>query len=286
KATTTPTLPENFHIAHLLKTDMQLETEIKPSIAVNTFAVMGVNTAILQAALLSRAKLNSILPAKIAARLDINEGYFKIEALPVSVPEHIAAVHVETFAVARNIEDLAAEKITPLIPAKVLQSISREILSSKITSSASASWSRSSEIISKDMAATKPTIKFRAAQFEKKYCVKTVAIGMKGCIKVATENAAFLKDIALYKLAGKHSIALSFKPIEGEAIERLEMEIQVGPKAAEKLIKHINLSEEEIVEGRPVLMKLKRILAPGLKNGTLSSSSSSSSSRSSLRSKS
>ncbi|XP_022593896.1 vitellogenin-like [Seriola dumerili] len=284
KATTTPTLPENFHIAHLLKTDMQLETEIRPSIAVNTFAVMGVNTAILQAALLSRAKLNSILPAKIAARLDINEGYFKIEALPVSVPEHIAAVHVETFAVARNIEDLAAEKITPLIPAKVLQSISREILTSKITSSASASLSRSSEIISKDMAATKPTIKFRAAQFEKKYCAKTVAIGMKGCIKVATENAAFLKDIALYKLAGKHSIALSFKPIEGEAIERLEMEIQVGPKAAEKLIKHINLSEEEIVEGRPVLMKLKRILAPGLKNGTLSSSSSSSSSRSSLRS--
>ncbi len=53
---------------------------------------MGVNTAILQAALLSRAKLNSIVPAKIAARLDINEGYFKIEALPVSVPEHIAAV--------------------------------------------------------------------------------------------------------------------------------------------------------------------------------------------------
>lgn len=30
KATTTPPLPENFHFAHLLKTDMQLETEIKP----------------------------------------------------------------------------------------------------------------------------------------------------------------------------------------------------------------------------------------------------------------
>lgn len=62
------------------------------SVAVNTFAVMGVNTAIFQAAVLSRAKLNSIMPAKIAARLDINEGHFKIEALPVSVPENIAAV--------------------------------------------------------------------------------------------------------------------------------------------------------------------------------------------------
>lgn len=62
------------------------------SIAVNTYAVMGVNTALLQAALLSKAKLNSILPAKISARLDINEGNFKIEAFPVSMPEEIVAV--------------------------------------------------------------------------------------------------------------------------------------------------------------------------------------------------
>ncbi|XP_040895473.1 vitellogenin-like [Toxotes jaculatrix] len=286
KATTTPALPENFHLAHLLKTDIQLETEIRPSIAVNTFAVMGVNTAVLQGALLSTAKLNSILPAKISARLDIHEGNFKIEALPVPVPEHIAAVHVETLAVARNIEDLAAAKITPIIPAKVLQPISREILTSKITSSVAASLSRSSETIVQDVAAAKPAIRIKAAHFEKKYCAKTVDIGLKGCLKIATENAAFLRDIALYKLAGRHSVALSLKPIEGEAIERLELEIQVGPKAAEKLIKQINLSEEEFVEGRPVLMNLKRILAASLKNGTLSSSYSSSRSRSSLHSRS
>lgn len=61
----------------------------------NTFAVMGVNTAVLQTAMLSKAKFNSIAPAKIAARLNINEGHFKIEALPVSVPEPIAAVQYE-----------------------------------------------------------------------------------------------------------------------------------------------------------------------------------------------
>nr|AWI62945.1 VtgAa [Scophthalmus maximus] len=285
KVTTTPSLAENFHLAHLLKTDIKLETEIRPSIAVNTFAVMGINTAVVQAALLSRAKLNSILPAKIAARFDMNEGHFKIEALPVSVPENIAAVHVETFAVARNIEDLAAARFTPIIPAMVMQPISREILRSKISSSAAASLSRSSEIISEDVAAANPSKKTKAAQYQKKYCSKTVAIGLKGCLRVATDNAAFIRDVALYKLAGKHSIALSLKPIEGEAIERLEIEIQIGPKAAEKLIKQINLSEEELVEGRPVLMKLKKILAPGRKNGTMSSSSSSSSSsRSSLQS--
>ncbi|TKS74661.1 Vitellogenin [Collichthys lucidus] len=276
KAATTPALPENFHLAHLLKTEIQLETEVKPSIAVNTFAVMGVNTAIIQAAMIARARLNSIVPAKIVASLDIKEGHFKFEVLPVAVPEEVAAVYVDTLAVTRNIEDLAAAKMTPIIPAKVLQAISRERLTSKIFSSAVDSRLESSEIIQHDVANARPIIKHKAAHFDKKFCAKAVAVGLKGCLKIATENAAAIRNIVLYKLVGSHSIALSFKPIEGEVIERLEMEIQVGPKAAEKLLKQINLSEE-ITEGRPVLMKLKKILAPGLWNKTRSSSSSSSS---------
>ena len=58
---------------------------------VHTFAVMGVNTALIQAALMARAKVNMIVPAKIAVMLDIAEGHFKIEALPVSAPEQLAA---------------------------------------------------------------------------------------------------------------------------------------------------------------------------------------------------
>lgn len=41
---------------------------------------------------------------------------------------------------ARNIEDAAAARITPIIPAKVWEPMSRDILTSKIASSASASW--------------------------------------------------------------------------------------------------------------------------------------------------
>lgn len=43
---------------------------------------------------------------------------------------------VETFAIARNVEDLAAAKFTPMIPTEVA---AREVLSSKISSMAS-SW--------------------------------------------------------------------------------------------------------------------------------------------------
>uniref|UniRef100_A0A3Q3XMJ5 Uncharacterized protein n=1 Tax=Mola mola TaxID=94237 RepID=A0A3Q3XMJ5_MOLML len=273
KATTTPALPEDFHFAQLLKTDIQLETEIRPSIALNTFAVMGVNTAMVQAAMLSRAKFNSIVPANIAARIDINEGIFKIEALPVSVPEDIAAVHVETFAVARNTEDLTPARITPIIPAKVLEPILEE------TSKIADSLSQSSEI--NIVADAEPIRMPKALRFEKKYCAKAVAIGLKGCLKVATNNIASVTDVLLYKLAGRHSAALSFIPIEGEDVEKLELEVVVGSKAAERLIKQINMSEEEIIEEKPVLKKLKKILASKENSTSSSSSRSSISSRSS-----
>lgn len=58
----------------------------------NTFAVFGINTAILQAVMVSRAKLYSIAPAKTEVTFNINEGYLNFTALPVSVPENITAV--------------------------------------------------------------------------------------------------------------------------------------------------------------------------------------------------
>lgn len=62
------------------------------------------------------------------------------------------------------------------------------------------------------MAVDKAIIKPKAAKLDKKYCAKAYAIGLKSCLKVATENAAFMRDIALYKLVGRHTVALSLKP--------------------------------------------------------------------------
>ena len=57
-----------------------------------TFAMMGINSAMIQAAVLTRGKVNALVPAKIAARLDITEGNFKIEALPITAPEYIGTL--------------------------------------------------------------------------------------------------------------------------------------------------------------------------------------------------
>ncbi|MCE7038726.1 hypothetical protein, partial [Bacillus cereus] len=68
------------------------------------------------AAVMARGKIRTIAPGKIAARADILKGYYKVEALPVEVPEHIADLSFETLAVVRNIEDPSAERIVPFAP--------------------------------------------------------------------------------------------------------------------------------------------------------------------------
>lgn len=57
----------------------------------HTYAVMGVNTAFLQATMLTKAKVHSIVPEKMEARLDMKDGYFNLQLLPVEGVNTIAS---------------------------------------------------------------------------------------------------------------------------------------------------------------------------------------------------
>nr|ABP04034.2 vitellogenin [Labeo catla] len=261
QATITPPLPEAIEtmtLEQLEKTDVQLQAEARPSVALQTFAVMGVNTALIQAAVMARGKIRTIAPGKVAARADILKGNYKVEALPVELPEHIAAVSFETLAVVRNIEDPAAERIVPLVPALALQNPQTYAgdLSSEMT----------------------PEAPLRApAPFHKTLCLAVPYIEIKGCIEVNSHNAAFIRNAPLFYIIGQHSARAALARAEGPAVERLELEVQVGPRAAERLLKQISLIDEETPEGKAFLLKLREILETEDKNAPVSSQSSSSS---------
>ncbi|KAJ3599338.1 hypothetical protein NHX12_033301 [Muraenolepis orangiensis] len=239
QTTVSPPLPPNFAAAQLLNSDIEIKAAITPSVSMHTYAVMGVNTDLIQAALMSRAKIHTLVPAKIEARIDINKGNFKIQALPVRGVKKIATAFVDTFAIARNVADLPAAKFTPMIPTKSAK-LSRESFTSKISSklasfaaSLSGEMSASSELIPVDLP--------------------------ENIIKKINHNTAFAKKMCA----------------AGPVIEKIVIEIQVGAKAAEKIIKVITMSqEEETMEDKNVLLKLKKIL----RSKRVSKSSSSSSS--------
>uniref|UniRef100_A0A3P9JHK7 Vitellogenin domain-containing protein n=1 Tax=Oryzias latipes TaxID=8090 RepID=A0A3P9JHK7_ORYLA len=228
KPTLSPRLPEDFPLYRLLKTDLELQTEITPSFAMDTYAVMGTNSPLYHAFIMSIVKFNSNLPSKISVKLDIKEGDFKIDALPVSSPENFPTGSAESFAVIRNILDPTSGKVTSILPYKIMQSISSHIFQKKYYFFGELS-----------------IIVFFSCSTQR-YFPKYRAIGLKACFKVATENAGFIHDTALYRIIGSQNASFSIKPIEGEKVERLEMEVKVGAKAAEKILKQINWKDKTV----------------------------------------
>ncbi|KPP59788.1 vitellogenin 1-like, partial [Scleropages formosus] len=193
KATLTPPPRENFQLAQLKNTDIQLQAHIAPSIAVHKIAVMGVNTAIIQAAIVAKAKVHNVLPLKFNARVHIAQGHFKIEALPLQAHGRLL--------------DL---------------------------------------------------------QMDKKWCVTMANLGQQACAKITSQNAGFVRNSPLYKLIGEYSVTLDVKPVSDEAVEKIEIELQVGQNAASKIIKRITIKDDNTDKGNrggtPVVLKLKKIL--------------------------
>lgn len=69
------------------------------SMSAHTYAVMGVNTAFIQASLMSRTKVYNILPAKIQAKIDIAKGNYKFELMPVQGVNKIASAKYVIYSV-------------------------------------------------------------------------------------------------------------------------------------------------------------------------------------------
>ncbi|XP_041941641.1 vitellogenin-like isoform X2 [Alosa sapidissima] len=284
QAVMNPPLSEPLSTAELLKANIKLEAETTPSISMHTFAVMGVNTAFLQAAVMARAKAVTVLPAKFSARADVPKLNFKIEALPVETPEHIAKIRFETLAISRNIENLANERITPIVPVIVAtEQLSKERFTSRLSASLASNMAQSSEDLSSEVA---PQLR-AGTPIQKTTCVPAPLLGIKGCFELTSSNAAFNKNAPLINMIGQHAVYVAVRPADGPAIERLEVEVQVGPKAADKLLKDLP-TLQDVPEGKNILLKLRKILKTGMRNSSSSSSSSSSrlssSSRASLKS--
>ena len=67
----------------------------------HTYAVMGVNTAFVQATLMSKARVHTTVPAKMEARINMIKGNFKLQFLPVQGIDKIATVLYVLFLITK-----------------------------------------------------------------------------------------------------------------------------------------------------------------------------------------
>ncbi|XP_067892713.1 vitellogenin-like [Heterodontus francisci] len=286
-------------IPQLLTSRIQLKAQLNPSVSILTRIFMGINMPYIQSGVALQVNVRSMIPVDIAAKINLKERNFRIDCTPAEKENRILSMTSQVYAVSRNVEDLPAEKLTPILPVTRESRISRQSFRSS-SRSARAVGDRivahlSPETLSDQIPCSeedqKPRVPNRLSYHT---CAKATKFGFQACLDARMENGLSFRHSPLYRLIGEHTLNVSIAPVNSETdIERIVLEIQAGSRSSSKLMRMQDkeLGPERIrsslSEDRLRLMKTetrtKLQNSTWTKRNSLSSSSSSSTSHTGRR---
>ncbi|NXP27279.1 VIT2 protein, partial [Scytalopus superciliaris] len=265
-------LPDNFRPSQLLETKMDIHADIRPKAYFHMIAMMGINTQYFQSGLEFHAEFGANTTTKFDARINMKEKNLKIETLPCHQEAELAVVRSEVYAVSRNMEEVDSEKKSELLPEGEVRSISDQTLQAPGRSSGPGSWKQSSipSVIPKGYQQGSEEAHHHSVGrlYIHMFCRKFDSLGCSACLSLKSRNSAFLRNTYLHKLAGELEAKIILMPVHTDAdIDKIQLEIQAGPKAASKIIDVASSGSKEEEETSPyedIKAKLKKIL--GIEN--------------------
>ncbi|NWV22737.1 VIT2 protein, partial [Origma solitaria] len=267
-----PPVSDNFRPSQLWETKMDIHADIRPKAYFHMIAMMGINTPYFQSGLEFHAEFRANTTMKFDARIDMKEKNLKIEALPCHQEAELAAVRSEVYAISRNMEE-DSEKKSQLFPKGEIVRISDELFHLTERSSGPGSWKQSSipNMTSKGyQQGSEEAHRNRAGRrlYARRFCRKFESLGCSTCLSLKSQNSAILRNTYLHKLFGEFEAKIILKPVRTDAdIEKIQLEVQAGSKAASKIIEVSSSGSKEEGETSPyedIQAKLKKIL--GIEN--------------------
>uniref|UniRef100_A0A8B9MK62 Phosvitin n=1 Tax=Accipiter nisus TaxID=211598 RepID=A0A8B9MK62_9AVES len=263
QAAISPPLSDNFRPSQLLETKMDIHADIKPKAYFHMIAMMGINTQYFQSGLEFHAEFSANTTMKFDAKIDMKEKNLKIETPPCHQEVELAAVRYRKafYAISRNMEEIDYEKKSQLLPKGEVPNISDEPFQPSESSSRPGSWKvRSSEEAHHDS--------IGGRFYARNFCRKFESLGCSACLSLKSQNSAFLRNTYLHKLIGELEAKILLKPVHTDAdIDKIQLEIQAGSKAASKVIDVASSGpkeEDETSLYEDIQAKLKKIL--GIEN--------------------
>ncbi|XP_078264206.1 vitellogenin-like [Rhinoraja longicauda] len=264
-------------LSQLLSADVELKTQIKPSVAVYSKVVLGINTPFLQSGLELTAKLHSALPLDVSVKINVKEGSLRVNSVPVQHERQMVTLKSEVFAVSRSIENLVPVKVLPILPEIKEANIAHQKFkpSQEAQSEADVYSALGIEEAECWDNAQRPAPK----PSHLNSCLSMPTFGLEMCVDTKVANALYLRHSPLYRLLGTHAARLLVKPVGAQAaITKLTLQVQTGSKAASQMMRPLE-KEEPLLQrtpGRTVFMKTPHSQSR-LQNGSVIGSSSSSS---------
>ncbi|NXN38052.1 VIT2 protein, partial [Rhinoptilus africanus] len=266
-------LPDNFRPSQLLETNMDIHADIKPKAYFHMIAMMGINTQYFQSGLEFHAEFSANTTMKFDARINMKEKNLKIEMPPCCQEVELMAVRSEVFAVSRNMGKVDSEKKSQLLHKGEVPSISDQPFHSSERSSRPGGWKQSNipSVISKGYQQGSEEAHHHSVGgrfYTRVFCRKFECLGCSACLSLKSQNSALLRKTYLHKLAGELETKIILKPVHTDAdIDKIQLEIQAGSKAASKIMDVASSGSKEEDETslyKDIQAKLKKIL--GIEN--------------------
>ncbi|NWR47910.1 VIT1 protein, partial [Regulus satrapa] len=282
QAQITPSPKSDFRLTELLNANIKLRSKISLSMAKEVTFVMGINTHTVQAGLEARTKINAQVPVNAVATIQMREKNIKIEIPPCKDETNIISIRSKTFAVTRNIGDLAASKRTPVLLPEAVPNIMKSSFNSESASGETDNIRdrQSEEDVSSGNPFSSGHSSSQKEPFVPSVCFNASTFGVQVCIEKKSMHAAFIKNVPLYYLVGEHALRMSIKPVYTEApIEKIQVTIQTGDQAPTKMVRLVTFEDPEVQASsrKEAIKKVKKILADTDDQGTRKYRSSSSS---------
>uniref|UniRef100_A0A8C0V760 Vitellogenin-1-like n=1 Tax=Cyanistes caeruleus TaxID=156563 RepID=A0A8C0V760_CYACU len=277
-----PSPKSDFRLTELLNANIRLRSKMSLSMAKEMTFVMGINTHTVQAGLEARTKISAHVPVNVVATIQMREKSIKIEIPPCKDETNIISIRSKTFAVTRNIGDLDATKMTPvLLPEAVPDIMKMSFNSDSASGETDNIWDRQS---AEDVSSGNPFSSGHSSSlkepFVRSVCFNASTFGVQVCIEKKSVHAAFIRNVPLYYLVGEHALRMTFKPVYTEApIEKIQVTIQAGDQAPTKMVRLVTFEDPEAQASsrKEAIKKVKKILADTDDQGTRKYRSSSSS---------
>ncbi|XP_053549158.1 LOW QUALITY PROTEIN: vitellogenin-like [Bombina bombina] len=286
-----------LNIPQLLESNINLNSKISISMDKDITFFMGINTHLIQAGMEVKAKIHILLPVNIATTIDVNQKHFKLDAIPNNQETEVFSLRSKAYSVTRNIEDLDAAKMIPVVPAGTEPNVLKQTFNPRDLSAGEFlrnEGKNSAEFQKEDI--YEEQITAHSSAFSK--CFTATNFGFQFCLEKKSDSAALVRSSPLYHMIGSHSVKVTLKPVHMDAsVEKIQIEFQAGPEASTKMVHSVNLQkagkgeqENENTMDIMALSKLKKILGDkdiamsqeNVHNKKSSSSSSESSSQSEI----
>ncbi|KAJ8376409.1 hypothetical protein SKAU_G00069890 [Synaphobranchus kaupii] len=256
-------------LAQLLNSEIQISTDGTLSMAVSTKATVGINTEVIQVGRELDLMTHTTIPVKFTTTIDVKERNLKLQYDPCLREADLLTVRTDAFSVTRNTEDPTADKKVQLLP----ESTENYALKSHFKPEALHPEGKDLDL-SDETISTKtetPTVEksLHSSAGQNIICAEALTFGFIVCFETQSQNDANLVGMLLCKVIGFNRLTISLKPVPSSALERVEIEIQTGPKSAAKIIQMSTIAEKPVItqlKGR-VLRQLRGKLTTDKKLG-------------------